>query len=126
MVLALLLTNPAALEDPEVREFFYDRGGWVDSNAMLSIAVPDDLVNLILGRNWGELVAVEVFGDDEAAQFADVDVDFEHDPEGSGRVIADSLDADGREWSHFGAYGTEESTWLVVPEESPDKALPLE
>ncbi|MGQ9552643.1 MAG: hypothetical protein ACUVWR_00880 [Anaerolineae bacterium] len=71
-------------------------------------------------------MAVEVFGDDEAAQFADVDVDFEHDPEGSGRAIADSLDADGREWSHFGAYGTEESTWLVVPEESPDKALPLE
>lgn len=119
MALAISLTETAALEDPEVREAFYDRGGWVDGNALMSVDIPDDLADEILRRNWGVLVDVEVLGDDEAARLAEVEVDFDADPEAAAEDVHDALDGAGREWTHFGIYGTPESVWLIAPEESP-------
>lgn len=114
MAYAVLLTNDVAFEDQEVREFFLDRGGWVDGNAFLANDVPEELEELILERGWGELVPVEVFSDEEVADYAGVDADFETDPEGAEHVVGTALDAQDRDWVHYGRYGTAESTWVVV------------
>ncbi|MGI6209412.1 MAG: hypothetical protein ACOYEW_14520 [Anaerolineae bacterium] len=114
MAYGILLTNDVAFEDPEVREFFLDRGGMVDGNAMLANDVPDELEELILERGWGELVPVEVFSDEEAAEFAGVEADFDEDPDAAEHIVGEELDAQGRTWVHYGRYGTAESTWVIV------------
>ncbi len=110
----VMLTNEDAMEDAEVKEYFLDRGGWVDGNAMIATDVPDDLADALIEREWAELVLVDSLSDQEAARLAGVDVHFLADPQGDAEQVGDALDAEGREWSHFGEYGTETSQWLVV------------
>lgn len=124
MVLALILRDSTALEDPWVRENFYDMGmGWVDGNSYISTTAPDDLEEIILDREWGELVDVEVLSDEEALEMSGAEGDFNQDSVGAARAVSDALDGDGREWAHYGVYGTPDSTWLVVPSGSPDSGI---
>ncbi|MHB0879175.1 MAG: hypothetical protein ACYC5O_24320 [Anaerolineae bacterium] len=125
MVLAVILRQNTALEDPWVRENFYEMGmGWVDGNAYISTTVPDDLEDMLLERDWGELVDVEVLSDEEALEFSGADADFAQDPVDAARAVSESFDGDGREWAHYGVYGTPDSTWMVVPEVSPVSGTP--
>ena len=124
MVLALILRQNTALEDPWVRENFYDMGmGWVDGNSYISTTAPDDLESMMLERQWGELVDVEVLSDEEALEMSGVEGDFEQNPVDAARAVSDALDCDGREWAHYGVYGTPDSTWLVVPSGPPDAGV---
>jgi hypothetical protein len=125
MVLALILRQNTALEDPWVRENFYDMGmGWVDGNAYISTTAPDDLEAMLLDREWGELVDVEVLSDEEALEMSGAEGDFNQDPVDAAHAVSDALDGDGREWAHYGVYGTPDSTWMVVPTEPTDAGVP--
>lgn len=108
--------NSPALEDPEVREAFYDRGGWVDGNVIMSDDVPEDLAHVIVDeKQWGDWVDVWVLDDAQVAELVGIKADFYHDPDAAAEDVHAALEDGDYEWSHKGMYGTEYSTWLVRP-----------